>query len=233
MSNHLVQPTVDYTQRLNVVAKNLDFHFRCSAKDFKNISETLQSGLVNLSIWRTFKDKVYLPVVIPQLAGVQTDYRKITEQYFLSVLHGKKILGREFINGVPINDKLETAPKTAQNILLSRLETGIVAGILIPAAFEEGSIQDMRNQFKTLPPGFVLVGAIEIMVAIAMYPDVFFGSSMEVFHCAGINHLSFGSQPQTSLNLEIKKQNFTLCPSASLAYSGENSFGGVLYIGEE
>ena len=227
----LVQPKIDYAERINsLTSLYAEMMQLISTEEFAKRSEELFEQLRNDSLLLNLLNGVWLPICLPKLEV--TDYGKSLEEIFLVVAeksYRQQFPNRSFNNyrKGELTGKVGIIEGSGHEKLLAKMAEGPVVGILFFPT-QGFSINAGRQQMAVLPESLLLSGAIDIMTAVAMYPDVL-GKNYNTpgYLCAANSWQS----AEYSLYAKANDGYFNFNCTDNLADANDSYSSGLLFIG--
>ncbi|EKE15828.1 MAG: hypothetical protein ACD_11C00103G0030 [uncultured bacterium] len=171
----LTQPRIDYKERLARIIKFFPKGMKFSSlEQFIGQSESLFEQMRSDLLLSNLLNGIWLPTCFPQMEI--RDYGKTLEEVF--ILAAKESYRKEFpkrsFNNYrkgELAGKVEIIVGSRHEKLFAKIAEGPVVGIqFFPT--QGFSIDASRQQMSVLPESLLLSGGIDIMTAVAMYPDV-------------------------------------------------------------
>lgn len=201
-----------------------------SVEEFTKRSVELVSQLRRNSLLSNLLEGVFIPVCFPKLEI--SDYGKSLEEIFLAAAekaYSEQFPGRTFNNyrKGELAGKVEIISGSRHGKLLAKMAEGPVVGILL-FPMQGFSINASRQQIPVLPEELLLSGAIDIMTAVTMYPDVL-GRDFNTpgYLCSANSWRS----AEYSLYAGADGDDFSFAHTGNLAVADVYYSSGLLFIG--
>jgi|GEM_PF-1055652 len=168
----------DFVQRLDY----FQLAFESVPKlDFYAETQKLQAAVAADERIANLLNGVCLPIVLPQLGGTSFDYDRAFPKIFLTaaerthgVVYPNVPFGRGHTNYNGRADERITIVDTSHRRLLDRMFRGDFVALYFPTALHGFSTYAQREQMADpdLPGTLHLSGGVDVMTAVAMYPDI-------------------------------------------------------------
>lgn len=177
-SFHLIQPKLDYAERLARFEQAFQRQLGISAAEFEDrIARAMWPLAMDPATANLLVHGVYLPIVIPQTEISMTrDYGTVLEQEYITALaraYAAQFAVRTFTNHGARNlaGKVTVIQQSHQR-LLDAIYRRPAVGLYFPNALQGFSSPADREVMAYLPQDFLLAGAIDTAAALVGYPDV-------------------------------------------------------------
>lgn len=169
----LVQPTINYAERINRLIRFFPGRTFVSAEEFQKRSKALVEQLRQNPILSNLFNGVCLPVCYPQFK--LGDYGEDLENVFLNAVgnsYKSHFPEREFYNHREgeLKGKVSIVEENHKQ-LIAKMAEGPVVGIQF-FPLQGFSINADRELMALLPKSLALSGPIDLATAITVYPDV-------------------------------------------------------------
>lgn len=169
---HLVQPEIDYTDRLARFKEYLG-KTDITSTELQEKTEQLLEQLSQDESVANLKNAVHLPVILSK-QDIK-DYGQALEQLLASAgrAYQAQFPNREFYNHRKGTLKGQVRIVHASHgRLVERTQQEQVVALCFPNPLQGYSINASREQMTTLPDNILLTGGFDTVTAMAMYPDV-------------------------------------------------------------
>lgn len=225
----LVQPKIDYAERLNRLIRFFPGKTFLSAEEFQKRSEALLEQLRQDVILSNLLKGVFLPVCYPQFTF--GDYGKDLEDVFLKAAGGSyksQFPEREFNNyrRGELEKGVDIVEESHERFIAKMAKCPMVGIQFFP--LQGFSIQADRELMPSLPKSLYLSGPIDLAVAMTECPDVLARDfNTPGYDCAAISWGSAGY----SLSFWACDDKLSFGSTGLLGLAGDDDSAGLVFLG--
>lgn len=175
-TRYLSCPEIEYRSRLGRLYgfASSDLVFPCFGEFEKRIETLIQRVRQDSTVSNLLRGTC-LPICLPRIAGLE--YGQALREIFLPILtrsYAAQFPEHSFFNGMEERsaDKLSIVRGSKHQRLIERMSEAPVVALYFPTALQGFSVAASRLQMADLPGDILLCGGIDVVAALALYPDI-------------------------------------------------------------